>query len=350
MVAACSNGEQRVVEGLILDVRPGQVLVEHGNVEGLTGPGLSTFGVRDPAVLEKLKPGDTIRAGVYIDQAGAYMVRLRKTGEGKLPAEYTAEKYRLQGVVVEVREGSIVLDHEPIAGVMGAMVMPFAVKEQSDIEGLVAGDKVLGTYFVDGTSTWAGDLQKVGADKKVYRQDVSPIRVGERFPPTRLVLDDGSEFILGKDGGRPIALTYIYTRCPEPEACPAMMARYQALHAAVGDRVLLLAVTLDPAHDSPEVLSEYAKGLGVNGPDWRFARVDQGVLEEMALQSGMNVIEDEGKIVHGLRVLILDKSGTLIERYDDARWPLDRLTSQLLTGEPKARLDTLGSHYPKTED
>ena len=98
VLTACSNGDQRVVEGMILEVRPGQVLVEHGNVEGLTGPGLSTFGVREPDVLSGLNPGDTIRAGVYIDEAGAYMVRLRKTGQGKLPAEYTAKKYRLQGL------------------------------------------------------------------------------------------------------------------------------------------------------------------------------------------------------------------------------------------------------------
>ena len=146
VLTACSNGDQRVVEGMILEVRPGQVLVEHGNVEGLTGPGLSTFGVREPDVLSGLNPGDTIRAGVYIDEAGAYMVRLRKTGQGKLPAEYTAKKYRLQGVVVEIREGSVVLDHEPIPGVMGAMVMPFTVLEQKVLEGMAVGDKVLGTY------------------------------------------------------------------------------------------------------------------------------------------------------------------------------------------------------------
>ena len=200
---------------------------------------------------------------------------------------------------------------------------------------------------MDGATTWAGDLQKVGADKKVFRKDVSPVRVGEPFPETILTLDDGTEFVLGNGHTKPIALTFIYTRCPEPEACPAMMSRYQALHAEMGDEALLLAVTLDPEFDTPEVLKAYATMLGVESDDWRFAWVSQGILEEMALRSGMNVIENEGKIVHGLRVLILDKSGHLIERYDDARWPLERLTSQLRTGEPKARADTLGSHYPK---
>jgi protein SCO1/2 len=215
------------------------------------------------------------------------------------------------------------------------------------VEGLSVGDKVLGTYYLSGDSSWAGDLQKVGTETKVFRKDVSPLRIGETFPITGLTLDDGSEFLLGKDHDKPIALTFIYTRCPDSEACPAMIARFQALHAEMKDEAMLLAITLDPAYDKPEILASYAEMIGVSGSAWHFAWVEQDHLEELALRAGMNVLKDEAKIVHGLRVLVMDKTGTLIERYDDTRWPLDRVSLQLRTGEPKAPIDTLGSHYPK---
>jgi len=347
LLGACGDGEQKVLEGVVLELRPGQMLVEHEAVPGLTGPGTSVFNVRSSEVTTRIKPGDTIRAGVYVDERGAHVVRLRKTGEGEIPPEYRAEKHRLKGVIVDIREGSVVIDHEPILGVMGAMVMPFNVLDKEVVSGLSVGDKIIGTYYIDGASSWVADLHKSGTDKKVFRKDVSPLRIGERFPMTAITLEDGSEYILGVEGERPIALTFIYTRCPDPEACPAMMARFQALHAEVASEATLLAISLDPAFDTVEVLASYGGLLGAEAPSWRFGRVEQSLLEELAMRAGMNVIEDEGKIVHGLRVLVLDRSGTLVERYDDARWPLERVISQLRTGLPSPPPDTLGSHYPK---
>lgn len=347
LLGACANGDQKVLEGVILEIRPGQILIEHEAISGLTGPGTSIFHIRTSEVLQTVKAGDRIRAGVYVDERGAHVHRLRKTGEGTLPPEYSAEKHRIKGVILDVKEGSVVIDHEPITGVMGAMVMPFNVLDPQVVEGLAIGDKIIGTYYIDGASSWVGDLQKAGTDKKVFRKDVSPLRIGERFPLTAITLEDGSEFILGQEGERPLVLTFIYTSCPDPEACPAMMARYQALYAQVESEALLLAISLDPAFDTTEVLSSYAKLLGAKAPSWRFGRVEQDLLEELAMRAGMNVIQDEGKIVHGLRVLVLDPKRTLIERYDDARWPLERIISQIRSGEPRPPADTLGSHYPK---
>jgi protein SCO1 len=347
LLGACSNGDQKVLEGVILEIRPGQLLVEHEAISGLSGAGTSVFNVRNAEVLRTVKAGDTIRAGVYVDERGAHVVRLRKTGEGDLPPEYTAEKHRLKGVILDIKEGSVVIDHEPIIGVMGAMVMPFNVLEPTVVEGLSVGDKIIGTYYINGASSWVGDLQKAGTEKKVFRKDVSPLRIGERFPLTAITLEDGSEFILGQEGERPVVLTFIYTTCPDPEACPAMMSRYQALYAQVESEAILLAISLDPAVDTLEALASYAKLLGAKAPSWRFGRVDQDLLQELAMRAGMNVIQNEGKIVHGLRVLVLDSKGALIERYDDTRWPLERVVSQIRTGDPRPPSDTLGSHYPK---
>jgi protein SCO1/2 len=331
---------------MVLELRPGQMLVEHGEVPGLTGPGISMFSIRNSDIVRGIEAGDTIRAGVYVDERGAHVVRLRKTGEGKLPPIYSAEKHRIKGVIVALRGGEVVIDHEAIIGVMGAMVMPFNVLDPAEVEGLSVGDKVIGTYYIDGSSSWVGDLQKGGTEKKVFRKDVSPLRIGERFPLTPITLEDGSEFILGAEHDRPVALTFIYTRCPDSEACPAMMARYQALHQAVEAEAMLLAISLDPSFDTIEVLGSYGKLLGAKAPSWRFGRVEQDLLEELALRAGMNVLQDEAKIVHGLRVLVMNQSGTLVERYDDARWPLERVVSQLRTGKPIPPADTLGSHYP----
>ena len=59
--------------------------------------------------------------------------------------------YEMRGTVVSVdRPRSIVLiDHEAIPGVMPAMTMPYEVADAALLDGLAAGDRVIGTLRVD---------------------------------------------------------------------------------------------------------------------------------------------------------------------------------------------------------
>lgn len=68
--------------------------------------------------------------------------------------------------------------------------------------------------------------------------------------------------------GRPVLLFFGYTRCPD--VCPLTLDRLSRAVAAEGRRgreVRVLLVTVDPAHDTPAVLAEYAGrfGPGVRG-------------------------------------------------------------------------------------
>ena len=65
--------------------------------------------------------------------------------------------------------------------------------------------------------------------------------------------------------GEVVVLTFIYTRCPSPEFCPAIDAKFAELarrHLGSrerADRVRLLSVSFDPEHDTPEVLAAHAR-------------------------------------------------------------------------------------------
>lgn len=58
--------------------------------------------------------------------------------------------------------------------------------------------------------------------------------------------------------GRWTLLFFGYTRCPD--VCPLTLDKLRRMHAALGDDardVQVTLVTIDPAHDSPDVLEEY---------------------------------------------------------------------------------------------
>lgn len=261
----------------------------------------------------------------------------------------------VEGTVVEVRAPhEVVLDHEEIPGLMGAMVMPFDVAHPALLDGLKPGTRVVARYRV---AEEGSELVRIRVTGQGPAPDIAvgpvPVRVGERIPETRLATHDGATLVLGADQGERVLLTFIYTRCPRPEFCPAIVARLVALDQALGEAegVRLVAVTLDPEHDTPEVLTDYAAKVGATAR-WRFARAEGGptALDDLAMRAGLPVIREvpgsPGEIGHGVRLLVLDRDGKLIERYDDTRFPQDRVVQQLTTGAPQGDPRNSGTATP----
>ncbi len=111
-------------------------------------------------------------------------------------------------------------------------------------------------------------------------------------------------------------------------------------------RARLLAVTVDPAGDTPEVLRAYAATVGADPAVWRFGRVAPEVLTRLAGKAALGISPEGDEVIHNLRALVLDADGRLIERYDDARFPVERVASQLLTGGPTAPAGSDGTVTP----
>jgi protein SCO1/2 len=104
---------------------------------------------------------------------------------------------------------------------------------------------------------------------------------------------------------------FIFTRCPD--VCPALTDRMAGLGRALGgaDPVRLVSFSVDPAHDTPNVLSDYAERAGA-GDDWLFLT---GPRDEIAslLKDGFKVaFADDGPpdtpITHSDRLVLVDRA------------------------------------------
>jgi protein SCO1 len=104
-------------------------------------------------------------------------------------------------------------------------------------------------------------------------------------PPAVTLLDAGGQpvaFAALLDAGGPVALQFIFTTCPA--VCPVLTSTLAAAEKALGpdgDRLRLLAVTIDPEHDRPALLADYARRFGIapGGPRWRFLTGDRDDVE-----------------------------------------------------------------------
>lgn len=93
------------------------------------------------------------------------------------------------------------------------------------------------------------------------------------FPNVELTDQDGNKLKFYDDliKGKVVAINFMYTHCGD--TCPVETASLKRVQAALGDRVgkdiFFYSISIDPDHDTPKVLKEYAERFKA-GSGWRF--------------------------------------------------------------------------------
>jgi len=131
-------------------------------------------------------------------------------------------------------------------------------------------------------------------------------------PPFTLVERSGRTVSAADLTGHVWVADFVFTRCPD--FCPALTARMAGLQKALApaaDPVRLVSFSVDPTHDTPEVLEDYARRAGA-GDGWLFVT---GAREAVAalLRDGFKVAwADDGPpaspITHSDRFVLVDRA------------------------------------------
>lgn len=81
--------------------------------------------------------------------------------------------------------------------------------------------------------------------------------------PFALIAPDGSTVTDKTFAGKPFAIYFGYTRCPD--VCPTSLSRMARLRKALGpagDRLAIIFVSVDPEHDKPKAIGAYVNMFG----------------------------------------------------------------------------------------
>lgn len=91
-------------------------------------------------------------------------------------------------------------------------------------------------------------------------------------PPFHFTDEDGKPFTDKDVENKVLVVDFFFTRCTS--ICPKMSVQMQQLQLQLDgheyDDVLFLSHTVDPEHDTPEVLKAYAKRLEADPKRWKF--------------------------------------------------------------------------------
>lgn len=102
--------------------------------------------------------------------------------------------------------------------------------------------------------------------------------------------------------------------------CPAMSTQLTRLQDSIrNDDILILSHTVNPAHDTLEVLLEYAGRYKAIKDKWHFLTGDKKDINQLAEKSYFVTATDDGTpegFVHSEKFLLVDKQGRLRGVYD----------------------------------
>lgn len=126
--------------------------------------------------------------------------------------------------------------------------------------------------------------------------------------------------------GKVYVVEYFFTTCPS--ICPIMNENLKEVQEEFKDNkdFGIASFTIDPEHDTPEVLKNYAENHEIAYPNWNFLTGDRNEIYEMA-NTGFGIFanEDEtvpGGFAHSGLFALIDKEGYVRSRVDEYGNPL----------------------------
>jgi protein SCO1 len=264
---------------------------------------------------------------------------------------FQPKAYHLQGQVLALEPARklATIKHEDIPGFMGAMTMPYSVKDAKALAGIAPGDLINATLSVESGGVFLTDIKKVGTAplEKPAASSAEPepsassgfelLKPGDPAPDAAFVDQDGRKRDFKSFRGQTVVMTFIYTRCPMPTFCPLMDRHFASLqrtleHDPALKQVHLVSVSFDPITDTPPVLKKHAKELEADPKRWTFLTGDRDDVDRFASRFGVSVaraMTDQRDITHNLRTAIIDSDGKLVKVYTGNEWTPEQVLADL---------------------
>ncbi|HEY3103504.1 MAG TPA: SCO family protein, partial [Pyrinomonadaceae bacterium] len=249
------------------------------------------------------------------------------------------KRYPMKGVVVAVDKAqhTATIKHEDIPGYMPGMTMDFKIKNNADLDVMKPGDQITGTLVIDDISSWIEITAITEGGATLTPTTIVPgePKPGDAIPDFTLVNQDGRPIRLSQYKGKALALTFVYTRCPQPDQCTLMSNNFAAIdkelqqQPEVYAKTHLLTISFDPEYDTPKVMRSYGASHTGRYSDetfqhWEFATGTADEVKRIAEYFGLRYIKDsstgEEQVIHSLRTAVIDPNGKLVKLYRNNEW------------------------------
>jgi protein SCO1/2 len=153
-------------------------------------------------------------------------------------------------------------------------------------------------------------------------------------PAFTLTSQDGARVSLADFRGKVVAVTFIYTLCTAtcPVLTPMLAMVQDRLGGDFGRKIVFVSITLDPEHDTPELLRLYAQAYGADLGGWAFLTGSQDDVRDLTSRYGVFSRKNaNGEVDHSSLTSIVDARGILRVQYVGARFDPEEFRRDLLS-------------------
>jgi protein SCO1/2 len=156
--------------------------------------------------------------------------------------------------------------------------------------------------------------------------------------------------------GKALLLTFIYTRCQQPDQCTLMSNNFATIDQELQkqpdlfSRTHLLSISFDPEYDTPKVLRSYGaaftgKYSDENFAHWEFASGSSDEVKGIAKFFGLRYYQGtsgDEQVIHSLRTAIIAPDGRVFKVYRGNDWKPDEILKELqdAVGNTKSAADS----------
>jgi len=257
------------------------------------------------------------------------------------------QQHNVRGMIVGVDRDarSFTASIDAIPDFMRAMTMPFEVRQTAELDPLVPGAIVEFVLVVTPQSSHAENIRVVRYES--VEQDpfnasrlsllreivggakVTPVAIGGMVPDFTLTDQSRRPMKFSDLRGKVVAVNFIYTSCALPNFCLRIANNFGVLQKRFKERLgrdlVLLTVTFDPTHDTPEVLAKYAEQWDADPATWRFLTGAPADVQRVCHLFGVQAFANEGLLDHTLHTALVDRTGRMIANIEGNRFTATQL-------------------------
>jgi len=157
--------------------------------------------------------------------------------------------------------------------------------------------------------------------------------VGDQVPNFALYDENGKLVRSNTLLGRRWVLDFIFTRCAQPDMCPAATAHMallqKALKAAKINDVTLVTITFDPMYDTPGILRQYAQSYGLDLANFELLTGPPEEITALMEQFGILTRTVDGVLQHTAAAIVVSPQGRITYRKDGDFWTVDEMMARL---------------------
>ena len=258
------------------------------------------------------------------------------------------QSYDVTGVILEIdsKKNKLLIDHEEIPGFMDKMVMYFNLHKSININDFSINDSLTFDLIINNENSYTKNFIFYGKSKtnkdnffldgedKKYSLKKS----GEFIDDVSFLTLDNKIVKLSDYKNKFIVISYIFSKCPMPNMCPAVILNNQYLSQQfINDDILFLLISFDYIYDTPEILKDSYDSLSSDNLIFLSSFNHIQDIFTLTQQSGVGFWGiEENNIGHTMRTIIVDSNLKVVKAFDGFDWK---------PGDAKKDIETLIKYY-----